>query len=149
MKINRQRKIIELINKYDIDTQQELAQRLIDEGFEVTQATVSRDIRELNLTKIAVDGNKQKYDIPASTMTSINAKYMGVLKDGIVSIDDAGNIIVIKTISGMAMAVGAALDAINHEEIIGTIAGDDTLMCVVKNASNCESVKEYLEELIA
>ncbi len=149
MKINRQRKIIELINKYDIDTQQELAQRLIDEGFEVTQATVSRDIRELNLTKIAVDGNKQKYDIPASTMTSINAKYMGVLKDGIVSIEDAGNIIVIKTISGMAMAVGAALDAVNHEEIIGTIAGDDTLMCVVKNANNCQSVKEYLEKLIA
>ena len=149
MKINRQRKIIELINKYDIDTQQELAQRLIDEGFEVTQATVSRDIRELNLTKSAVDGNKQKYDIPASTMTSINAKYMGVLKDGIVSIEDAGNIIVIKTISGMAMAVGAALDAVNHEEIIGTIAGDDTLMCVVKNANNCQSVKEYLEKLIA
>ena len=89
MKINRQRKIIELINKYDIDTQQELAQRLIDEGFEVTQATVSRDIRELNLTKIAVDGNKQKYDIPASTMTSLSQKYMGVLKDGIVSIEDA------------------------------------------------------------
>ena len=149
MKINRQRKIIELINKYDIDTQQELAQRLIDEGFEVTQATVSRDIRELNLTKIAVDCNKQKYDIQASTMTSISAKYMGVLKDGIVSIEDAGNIIVIKTISGMAMAVGAALDAVNHEEIIGTIAGDDTLMCVVKNANNCQSVKEYLEKLIA
>lgn len=149
MKINRQRKIIELINKYDIDTQQELAQRLIDEGFEVTQATVSRDIRELNLTKIAVDGNKQKYDIPASTMTSINAKYMGVLKDGIVSIECAGNIIVIKTISGMAMAVAAALDAVNHEEIIGTIAGDDTLMCVVKNANNCQSVKEYLEKIIA
>jgi len=149
LKINRQRKIIELINKYDIDTQQELAQRLIDEGFEVTQATVSRDIRELNLTKIAVDGNKQKYDIPASTMTSINAKYMGVLKDGIVSIECAGNIIVIKTISGMAMAVAAALDAVNHEEIIGTIAGDDTLMCVVKNANNCQSVKEYLEKIIA
>ena len=148
MKINRQRKIIELINKYDIDTQQELAQRLMDEGFEVTQATVSRDIRELNLTKIAVDGNKQKYDIPASTMTSLSAEYMGVLKDGIVSIEDAGNIIVIKTISGMAMAVGAALDAVNHEEIIGTIAGDDTLMCVVKNANNCQSVKEYLEDLI-
>ncbi len=149
MKIKRQKKIIELINKYDIDTQQELAQRLMDEGFEVTQATVSRDIRELNLTKIAVDGNKQKYDIPASTMTSINAKYMGVLKDGIVSIECAGNIIVIKTISGMAMAVGAALDAVNHEEVIGTIAGDDTLMCVVKNANNCQSVKEYLENLIA
>ena len=149
MKIKRQKKIIELINKYDIDTQQELAQRLIDEGFEVTQATVSRDIRELNLTKVTVDGNKQKYDIPASTMTSINEKYMSVLKDGIVGIECAGNIIVIKTISGMAMAVGAALDAVNHEEVIGTIAGDDTLMCVVKNANNCQSVKEYLENLIA
>ena len=149
MKIKRQRKIIELIKKYDIDTQQELAQRLIDEGFEVTQATVSRDIRELNLTKVTVDGNKQKYDVPAATMTTINEKCMSVLKDGIVSIECAGNIIVIKTISGMAMAVGAALDAVNHEEIIGTIAGDDTLMCVVKNANNCQSVKEYLENLIA
>ncbi len=82
-------------------------------------------------------------------MTSINAKYMGVLKDGITGIECAGNIIVIKTISGMAMAVGAAMDAIDHEEIIGTIAGDDTLMCVIKNADNCQSVKEYLEKLIA
>ena len=149
MKINRQRKIIELINKYDIDTQQELAQRLIDEGFEVTQATVSRDIRELNLTKVAVDGNKQKYDVPATTMNSINTKYMRVLNDGIISLETAGNLIVIKTISGMAMAVGAAIDAVNHDEIIGTIAGDDTLMCVIKNADHCQSVKEYLEELIA
>lgn len=148
MKTNRQRKIIELISKYDIDTQQELAKRLVDEGFEVTQATVSRDIRELNLTKVSVDGNKQKYAIPTGNVSSVSSKYMRVLNDGIMTIESAGNIIVIKTISGMAMAVGAAIDAINHEEIIGCIAGDDTLMCVVKNADKSFDVKKYLEELI-
>ena len=77
-----------------------------------------------------------------------NSKYMRVLNDGILSIDTAGNILVIKTVSGMAMAVGAAVDAINIKEVVGCIAGDDTIMCVVKNADNAEKVKEYLENYI-
>ena len=148
MKLNRQRKILELIKTYEIDTQQELAQRLNDEGFDVTQATVSRDIRELNLTKVATEGNKQKYVLPSNDNVAMSNKYMRVLKDGIVSLDTAGNILVVKTVSGMAMAVGAAIDALNHEQIIGCIAGDDTIMCVIKNASENGSVKEYLENLI-
>lgn len=145
MKTKRQRKIIELISDYDIETQEELANLLIENGFAVTQATVSRDIRELNLTKIATEEGKQKYSVPGGTAKVLSSKYMRVLNDGILSIETAGNILVIKTVSGMAMAVGAAVDAINIKEIVGCIAGDDTIMCVVKNADNTEDVKEYLE----
>lgn len=148
MKTNRQRKIIELISNYNIDTQQELASRLVDAGFQVTQATVSRDIRDLNLIKIPADGSKQKYTVPTGNMSTINSKYMRVLNDGILSIDTAGNLLVIKTVSGMAMAVGAAIDAINHEEIVGCIAGDDTLFCAIKHADLSNEVKGYLEGLI-
>ena len=149
MKTRRQRKIIELISDYDIETQEELAGMLMDNGFTVTQATVSRDIRELNLTKIPVNGGKQKYAVPNSKTIALNSKYMRVLNDGILSIETAGNILVIKTVSGMAMAVGAAVDAINIKGIIGCIAGDDTIMCVVKNADNSDEVKEYLENFIS
>lgn len=148
MKTKRQRKIIELISDYNIETQEELANLLIDKGFTVTQATVSRDIRELNLTKIPVKGGGQKYALPANKAMVSSNKYMRVLVDGILSIDTAGNILVLKTVSGMAMAVGAAIDAMNLKDIIGCIAGDDTVMCVVKNADDSESVKEYLEGFI-
>lgn len=148
MKAKRQRKIIELISDYDIETQEELANHLIDNGFTVTQATVSRDIRELNLTKIAISGGGQKYAVPTNKAMVSNSKYMRVLVDGILSIDTAGNILVLKTVSGMAMAVGAAVDAMDLKEIIGCIAGDDTVMCVVKNADDSEGVKEYLESFI-
>lgn len=148
MKTRRQRKIIELISDYDIETQEELAGMLMDNGFAVTQATVSRDIRELNLTKMPVEGGKQKYAVPNSKAIALNSKYMRVLNDGILSIETAGNILVIKTVSGMAMAVGAAVDAVNIKEIVGCIAGDDTIMCVVKNADDSDKVKEYLENFI-
>lgn len=145
MKTKRQRKILDLISNYDIETQEELANLLIDNGFTVTQATVSRDIRELNLTKIPAKSGRQKYVVSNSMTMVPNSKYMRVLNDGILSIETAGNILVIKTVSGMAMAVGAAVDAINIKEIVGCIAGDDTIMCVIKNADNSETVKKYLE----
>lgn len=148
MKAKRQRKIIELISDYNIETQEELANLLIENGFAVTQATVSRDIRELNLTKIPAENGRQKYAVPNSTTIVLNSKYMRVLNDGILSIETAGNILVIKTVSGMAMAVGAAVDAINIKEIVGCIAGDDTIMCVVKHAEDSEKVKEYLDNYI-
>lgn len=148
MKTKRQRKIIELITDNEIDTQEELAKRLIENGFSVTQATVSRDIRELNLTKIAVKGGKQKYAVPNATTVVLSSKYMRVLNDGILSIETSGNIMVIRTVSGMAMAVGAAIDAINIKEIIGCIAGDDTIMCIIKETESAEKVKEYLDNFI-
>ena len=148
MKTKRQRKIIELISNYDIETQEELAAKLVENGFNVTQATISRDIRELNLTKIATKGGKQKYAVQSSSDIVSNSKYMRVLNDGIITMDTAGNILVVKTVSGMAMAVAAALDAMQIKEILGCIAGDDTIMCVVKHAEETDRVKEHIESFI-
>ena len=148
MKTKRQRKIIELITNYDIETQEELAAKLVENGFNVTQATISRDIRELNLTKIATKGGKQKYAVQSSSDIVSNSKYMRVLNDGIITMDTAGNILVVKTVSGMAMAVAAALDAVQIKEILGCIAGDDTIMCVVKHAEETDRVKEHIESFI-
>ena len=147
-KTKRQRKIIELITNYDIETQEELAAKLVENGFNVTQATISRDIRELNLTKIATKGGKQKYAVQSSSDIVSNSKYMRVLNDGIITMDTAGNILVVKTVSGMAMAVAAALDAMQIKEILGCIAGDDTIMCVVKHAEETDRVKEHIESFI-
>ena len=148
MKTKRQRKIIELITNYDIETQEELAAKLVENGFNVTQATISRDIRELNLTKIATKGGKQKYAVQSSSDIVSNSKYMRVLNDGIITMDTAGNILVVKTVSGMAMAVAAALDAMQIKEILGCIAGDDTIMCVVKHAEETDRGKEHIESFI-
>lgn len=148
MKISRQSKIIELINKYDIETQEELADRLMTDGYNVTQATVSRDIRELKLTKVAVDSGKQKYIVLQKTEPGMSEKYTRVLKDGFVSMDRAQNIMVIKTVPGMAMAVAAALDAMQLNSIVGCIAGDDTIMCAIRTVEDTVSVMEKLNKLI-
>ena len=128
MKVNRHAKIIELINQYQIETQEELADYLNQEGFKVTQATVSRDIRDLKLTKIPAEDGKQRYAVHQSTEQGMGEKYIRVLRDGFVSMDMAQNILVIKTVAGMAMAVCAAIDAMKWNEVVGSIAGDDTIM---------------------
>lgn len=148
MKAVRQRKIIELIKKFDIETQEELAKYLIAEGFHVTQATVSRDIKELVLTKTVSDNGKQKYTLNQNADIANNNKYILILKESVIKMDCAGNLLVVGTIPGTAMAVGAALDAMAFGEILGTIAGDDTVMCAVKNISDTPLVKEKLERII-
>ena len=148
MKISRQAKIIELINKYDIETQEELAERLMQDGYNVTQATVSRDIRELKLSKIALDDGRQKYIVLQQTEPGLSEKYARVLREGFVSMEMAQNILVIKTISGMAMAVAAALDALQISSIVGCIAGDDTIMCAIRSKEETVSVMEKLSKII-
>ena len=148
MKISRQSKIIELISKYDIETQEELADRLMKDGYNVTQATVSRDIRELKLTKVAVDGGRQKYIVLQKTEPGMSEKYTRVLRDGFVSMDMAQNIMVVKTVPGMAMAVAAALDALQMNSIVGCIAGDDTVMCAVRTTEETVQVMEKLSKLL-
>lgn len=148
MKISRQSKIIELINKYDIETQEELADRLMKDGYNVTQATVSRDIRELKLTKVAVDGGRQKYIVLQKTEPGMSEKYARVLRDGFVSMDMAQNIMVVKTVPGMAMAVAAALDALQMNSIVGSIAGDDTVMCAIRSTEETVQVMEKLSKLL-
>ena len=148
MKISRQSKIIELINKYDIETQEDLAERLMKDGYNVTQATVSRDIRELKLTKVAVDGGRQKYIVLQKTEPGMSEKYTRVLRDGFVSMDMAQNIMVVKTVPGMAMAVAAALDALQMNSIVGCIAGDDTVMCAIRTTEETIQVMEKLSKLL-
>ncbi len=146
MKIARHKKILELINKYEISTQEELAERLIDSGFFVTQATVSRDIRELSLTKISVGGG-QKYTAVKTSEREMNKKLLKILKEGYLSSDKAGNIVVIKTESGMAMAVAAALDALGWNEVAGTIAGDDTIFCAVRSDEDALAILAKLSKI--
>ena len=144
MKIKRQSRILELIRNNDIRTQDELAELLNADGYNVTQATVSRDIRELKLTKIGVSGGF-KYAEMRQAGTDTGKRLARVLKEGIVSVDYAQNILVIKTLQGMAMAVAAAVDAMDNSEIIGTIAGDDTVLCVVKTEEKAIKTIERLK----
>ena len=149
MKTGRHSKIIELIGKYEIETQEELANLLIEAGFQVTQATVSRDIRELKLTKVTTEDGKQKYAAISNNESVVTDKYIRVLCDGLVSMDMAQNILVIKTVSGMAMAVAAALDSLHLDGVLGCIAGDDTIMCAIRTIEDTEHVMERLRRLIS
>ena len=148
MKVDRHAKIVELIGKYEIETQEELAEYLTKAGYQVTQATVSRDIRELKLSKVQAESGKQRY-VVFKSQEGLSDKYIRILRDGFLSMDMAQNILVIKTVSGMAMAVAAALDAIHFHEIVGCIAGDDTIMCAVRSVDDTILVMDKLRKLIA
>ena len=149
MKVDRHSKIVELIGKYQIETQEELAEHLKRSGYHVTQATVSRDIRELNLCKVSAGGGRQKYAIlQREDSRHLEDKYIRVLKDGFSSMDMAQNILVVKTVSGMAMAVAAAIDAMHFREIVGSIAGDDTIMMAVRTVEDTEKLMGRIRELL-
>lgn len=147
MKKFRQERIVELIKDNVVETQEELADLLIKEGYNATQATISRDIRQLNLTKVATADGRQKYVILESPKYDMKQKYIRVLKDGFLSVDIAENIIVIKTIPGMAMAVAAAVDALEIDGIVGSIAGDDTVMCAVKTTEMTPKAAQNIANL--
>lgn len=147
MKLERHSKIVELIGKHEIETQEELADYLNKAGFAVTQATVSRDIRELKLTKVQSESGKQRY-VVLQNQGSFSDKYIRILRDGFLSMDMAQNILVIKTVSGMAMAVAAALDALHFGEMVGCIAGDDTIMCAIRSADDTILMMDKLKKLI-
>ena len=149
MKISRHAKIIELISQYDIETQEELAEYLNKAGFKVTQATVSRDIRDLKLTKVSVGAGKQKYVVHRQEEPEMSEKYIRVLRDGYVSMDMAQNILVIKTVSGMAMAVAVAVDSMKWNEVVGCIAGDDTIMCAIRTVEDTVDVMDKIRKIIS
>ena len=149
MKINRHARILDLISRYEIGTQEELADYLNKDGFAVTQATISRDIRQLHLTKVPTENGRQRY-VALETQKAdslMDEKYLRVLKAGYVSMDSAGNILVIKTVSGMAMAVAAALDAMNWPQIAGCIAGDDTISCAIHSLGDTPVVMDKIRRI--
>lgn len=148
MKTDRHAKIIELIGEYDIETQEELADYLDKAGYKVTQATVSRDIRELRLNKVSGRLGRQKYALMFEEVAGMNDKYLRVLREGFVSMDMAQNILVVKTVSGMAMAVAAALDNMHWHEIAGCIAGDDTIMCAVHSVEETVQVMAKIRQIL-
>jgi len=147
MKKTRHDKIIEMIGKFDIETQEELAGKLREAGFQVTQATVSRDIRELKLSKVPTGNGGQRYVVLKRDDSRMDDKYIRVLKDGFSSMDTAQNILVIKTVSGMAMAVAAALDAMRFSEIVGCIAGDDTIFLATRSEGEAHALMDRLHAM--
>ena len=148
MKTRRQAKILELIQRNDVETQEELSAYLVREGFQVTQATVSRDIRELKLTKIAMDNGKQKYAVITDADSGMMEKYARVLREGFISMDLAKNIVVIKTVSGMAGAVCAAIDAMKFQEMVGSIAGDDTIIFIIRDDEEAVKIMKKLRKIV-
>ena len=146
MKSDRQSKIIELIGKYPIDTQKALTIYLKEAGFEVTQATVSRDIAQLGIKKVADKGVIKYVYTPA--VSSDDEKYIRALRDGYISCAKAGTLVVIRTTSGMAMSVALALDNMDLPEIIGTVAGDDTIMCAAESESKAEALLNKINRIV-
>lgn len=152
MKSKRQDRILEIIGMRNVETQEELIELLHDDGFRVTQATVSRDIKELGLVKVSTKDNSYKYALPAAPehdSIKISAKYRNIMRETVLKVDSASNIVVVKTYSGMANAAAAAIDGMGWGEIVGSIAGDDTIMVVVRTAEHAsEFVKRLNDTLI-
>ncbi|MBQ7774290.1 MAG: arginine repressor [Lachnospiraceae bacterium] len=148
MKRNRHQQIVDIVTKHDVETQEELAGYLKDAGFDVTQATVSRDIRELKLSKVAVGKGKQKYVVLKQDDTHMENKFIRVLRDGFMSMDMAQNILVVRTVSGMAMAVAAAIDALKFDEVVGCIAGDDTIMIAVRTTEDTRILMDKINKML-
>lgn len=144
MKIARHTKILEIIENNAIETQEELASRLKEEGFDVTQATISRDIREMKLTKISMENGKQKYTAIKSAEAGISDRLIRVFRDAVIRMDYAQNMIVIKTHNGMGMAVAVAVDNMQNSDILGSIAGDDTVFCVARTHNQA---MEFIQKL--
>lgn len=140
MKTERQKAILQLVKTKDIFTQEELTLALAEAGFSAAQATVSRDIRELRLTKESTDIG-QKYAAPAKD-DEPGHRLARIFRDGLVSTDYAGNMLVLRTLSGMAMAVALALDNMDLPEIVGSIAGDDVVMSVVRTEPEAAALAE-------
>lgn len=149
MKSKRQDKILELITEFEIETQEELIFYLNKYGFETTQATISRDIRELKLTKIIGSTGNYRYATHDRVANSAPApKFTGVLVDSIIKVTYANNIIVLKTFPGLANAIGSGIDAIHSPEILGCVAGDDTVIIVLTSEDAAKNVSEKLKQMM-
>ena len=148
MKQKRHSAILDIISKNTVETQEQLIDKLREQGFNVTQATVSRDIRELRLTKVSCGLGVYKYVVSGQENLTTSVKYLNILRETVNGADHVGNIVVVKTYSGMAQAAAAALDNMGWTEIIGTIAGDDTIMLVLRSAESCRTFAMELSGLL-
>ena len=148
MKNARHEQILQLIQSHEIETQEELAEKLLACGFTVTQATISRDIRQLQLRKVQGPDGKLRYTAQTAESLDLGRRYQRVLRDAFVSMDVSFNILVIHTVSGMAMAAAAALDSFDWAELLGCIAGDDTILAVIRGPEAAEAVTKRIEQIV-
>jgi transcriptional regulator of arginine metabolism len=148
MKRNRQEKMLELISRYEIDTQDELIARLRECGFDVTQATISRDIRELKIAKMMTGKGTYRYVLPKQSASGSGPKFSTALIDSIISVENACNIVVIKTYPGLANAVAVGIDNMNFSQILGCVAGDDTIMIATRDYDSAEMISQRMHELL-
>ncbi len=148
MKIRRQMKILELIEREEIGTQEELAEKLRQSGFDVTQATVSRDIKELRLIKVPTGDHTYRYAAPREHQpANLQERLKRMFRDSATSIDFSENLLVIRTLPGNAMALASVIDGSNWPEIIGTVGGDDTILVIVKPREAVDAVVQRFESL--
>lgn len=148
MKTNRQKKILEIVNRYSVETQDDLITRLAEEGYCVTQATISRDIRELQLAKVLTSKGNYRYLPPKREEMIIGAKFNTALVESVVNVDHAANLVIIHTYPGLANAVAAGVDRLSLAEILGCVAGDDTIFVATKNEQSAKSISERLHLLM-
>ena len=148
MKSQRQSRILELISKYEIETQDDMMLRLKNEGFKVTQATVSRDLKELKLTKVPTARGTYRYSVNSGRYHTANVKFNSAMADSIVGVDYSFNNVVIKTYPGLAQAVASAVDTLNMHNILGCVAGDDTIIIVTRDEESSSEISNKLKELM-
>ena len=146
MKKNRQQKILELIERYDIGTQEALLQKLAEEGFSATQTTLSRDIRQLKLVKGAAGNGTYRYVLPGKTAPAAAPKISASMTESIRHMQAAGNLLVIRTMAGMANAIAVCVDSLEYKEIIGSVAGDDTILIVLPDEPTAQHVLARMKE---
>ena len=149
MKYKRQKKILELIAEYDIETQDDLIERLRESGYDVTQATVSRDIRELKLVKTAMPDRLYRYEVAQYEGIEISTKYRNIIKETVIKVDYVGNTVVLRTYTGMAQAAAAAVDGMGWDEIVGTLAGDDTIFILMRDTAAAIGFAEKVSQIAA
>ena len=147
MKSKRHNAIIELISRYEIETQEDMISRLAELGYDVTQATVSRDIRELKLSKMMTSHGAYRYVRPQQENEKTTSKLNNAVADSITSVEYSGNIVVLKTVPGLAMAVASGIDSMELSEVLGCIGGDDTIMIVTRNEEASVEVSLRIKEL--
>jgi len=148
MKYSRHSKILEIIENNEIETQDELVEKLKEIGMDVTQATISRDIKELKLIKVMLNNGRYKYSVFSSEDGLISGRLLNILTESYISCEYANNIVVVKTLPGMAGAAASSIDALKWDEIIGTIAGDDTIMVVCKAERFAEDIVNKFSKII-
>ncbi len=146
MKSGRHAKILEIISEYPVETQDEIINRLKDAGYKATQATISRDIKDLRLVKTLGSDGKYRYTSAANHNADLRSSFMQLFSGSVTSVDSAQNIVVIKTLSGMANAVCAAMDSTDNSAIVGTIAGDDTIFVACRTTKSAVELTNTLKQ---